>query len=222
MHFKKFSISFPSFALFSLGLLLGAALFASGSAALAAYAPPPGSPTTCPTGYQGCDAPLNVSTALQTKLGNLIIGSGALGIGLVTSGFYGDATNLAARTPSPSGATYFQDQGGARTWAAVGSPFNGVYSYANMNANDYYIRAIGKWASQLGGTTVNENRFGGMYSVGPGSSSNADNNIYTGAKSCPAWAPNVARLARVVFEIDSIGSYDAKALYGSLYYCYKP
>ena len=33
----------------------------------------PGAPTNCPTGYPGCDAPINVSSTTQDKLGSLTV-----------------------------------------------------------------------------------------------------------------------------------------------------
>lgn len=43
--------------------------------ALANWASAPGAPTYCPTGYSGCDAPINVSKTSQVKTGGLGIGA---------------------------------------------------------------------------------------------------------------------------------------------------
>lgn len=40
----------------------------------AAWSGPPGAPTACPTGYPGCDVPINTSANGQTKTGALIVG----------------------------------------------------------------------------------------------------------------------------------------------------
>ncbi|KKW43489.1 MAG: hypothetical protein UY93_C0002G0085 [Parcubacteria group bacterium GW2011_GWA1_56_13] len=51
-----------------------------------------------------------------------------------------------------------------------------TYTYGNENANDYYIRASGKWASQLGGgvSSVGLSCYDAAASCWPGSGTKTD------------------------------------------------
>jgi hypothetical protein len=82
-------------------------------------------------------APINVGATAQTKSGNLTI-SGSL-----TSNILYDGNN----------AGYYIDPNGTSRMGQVTA--DNTYTHGNENANDYYIRASGKWASQLGGGISN-------------------------------------------------------------------
>ena len=45
-----------------------------------AWVGPPGAPTTCPSGEPGCDAPIHVGSATQTKSGTLILSDSTRGL----------------------------------------------------------------------------------------------------------------------------------------------
>jgi hypothetical protein len=62
--------------------------------------------------------------------GNMYVGS--VGVGMVSSGFYADVTNLAIRTPV-NGATYFQSYNGANTNMYIGP--NGSVGIATTDLN---------------------------------------------------------------------------------------
>ena len=107
--------------------------------AYATWAEPVGTPPNNNT-----DAPLNVGPAAQTKSGPLTLGTSLTlpqGNTLQWSGggfMYSDSSNTAIRQP---GAFYVQH--------ADGSLADTVSH--NTYGNDFYIGAIGKWASQMGG-----------------------------------------------------------------------
>jgi len=63
---------------FKIAALISVALVFLAVYTVFAWSGPPGPPTTCPAGYPGCDAPINVSSTYQRKLGDLGIG-GAVG-----------------------------------------------------------------------------------------------------------------------------------------------
>ncbi len=95
------------------GILLGIAL-AIGLSALAAFTEPSQAPPGCTPGTAGCDAPLNVGTAGQSKSGGLILGTGS-----VTNGLIVQNGNVGIGTTSPN-PSYKLDVAGDITASAGG------------------------------------------------------------------------------------------------------
>ena len=88
-----------------------------GIPAVLAWSGPPGSPPTpCPTGYPGCDAPLNVSSVGQTKQGDLTVKTFIYGddIRLGNWGVPGGVTvggNIEVKNASQNTIFHLQDNG---------------------------------------------------------------------------------------------------------------
>lgn len=85
-------------------------------AVLAWSGPPDSPPTPCPTGYPGCDAPLNVSSIGQTKQGDLTVKTFIYGddIRLGNWGVPGGVTvggNIEVKNASQSTIFHLQDNG---------------------------------------------------------------------------------------------------------------
>ncbi|CAA3004849.1 Hypothetical predicted protein, partial [Olea europaea subsp. europaea] len=80
-----------------------------------------------------------VISGAVTANGNGIFGG--VNIGSVSTGYYGDATNLALRAPSSGGAVYVQSPSGAATWATLNS------AGLTLNGN---LAAVGQSNSDTG------------------------------------------------------------------------
>ncbi len=87
-------------------------------------------PTATPPGGNA-DAPINVGSAAQKKIGGLLLNTGGAINGLIVQ--YGNVGigTVSPQSPAPNGKTS-----------------------GNITVNDIYISSIGKWASQLGGGTA--------------------------------------------------------------------
>ncbi|HBP01317.1 MAG: Conserved hypothetical periplasmic protein [Candidatus Moranbacteria bacterium GW2011_GWE1_49_15] len=117
-------------------------------------------PTVAPPGGN-IGAPINTGNVSQTKNGFL----GAVGMKSTSGLEVGNAGNaytyLTLRDDeSPNGVKYIHANSnvvgflnGAGNWINYWGDNGDSYQVGNANANDVYIRAAGKWASQLGGGT---------------------------------------------------------------------
>jgi hypothetical protein len=180
------------------GAIFGGLALAA-SVALAAFQAPPGAPTTCPTGTQGCDAPINTSATAQTKTGDLTI-SGTL----TTSGAL--SVN-GAQTDPTVGTIRDADGGWIRTYGATGW-YNQTYGGGWNMSDTTYLRAFGdKYVYTggkiradagfcIGGSCINSwagnggiNIFGGLFNKNSQTGGCITANHFTGACSCPGWAP---------------------------------
>ena len=56
-----------------------ALIIALGIRSIAAFSNPPGAPPACPSGYPGCDAPLNAGPTAQSKAGALTLNASSSG-----------------------------------------------------------------------------------------------------------------------------------------------
>lgn len=66
--------------------------------------------------------------------------SGGIGVGAVSTGWFGDAYNVAARFTAPSGDFYVQNAGGAATYMRVGAGQNGMRLF---NGNAVFDQSVG-------------------------------------------------------------------------------
>jgi hypothetical protein len=137
--------------------LAGIALGAFGISMVAAdYVGPPGSAPSCPTGYAGCDAPLNIGTGYQNKAGKLSLGTentysptslrpllDVNGSGIFTSlgitgslivGGNATTTTLAITGGSPTAGKVLTavDSTGKVSWQSPGSATSGYDSMCNF------------------------------------------------------------------------------------------
>lgn len=87
-------------------------------------------PTVAPPGGN-LGAPINTSNMGQTKAGGLILNTGGAADGLIV-----DKGNVGIGTQTPN---------------AIAPNGQG----SNVDVNDFYIRSIGKWASELGNIELN-------------------------------------------------------------------
>jgi len=102
----------------SIGIGAGAVILGLGiQYAMAVWTVAPGSPTNCPTGYPGCDAPINVSSSTQTKNGPLTVNfAGIQQIGLKVLG------NIQMVDGNQgAGKILMSDANGVATWVSTSS-----------------------------------------------------------------------------------------------------
>ncbi|MCK9345339.1 MAG: hypothetical protein M0P64_04490 [Candidatus Pacebacteria bacterium] len=131
----------------------------------------------------------HTATQALNMAGNNITSAGAItatgGID-VGSGGSGNHTYITLRDAdeSPTGVKYIHANSNlvgflnsAGGWSAYWDNSNNQYNVGIVNASDFYIRGIGKYASQIRGVA-------GMYQSGNGACIVA--NPFTGACSCPA------------------------------------
>ena len=129
----------PKSALSAASLLIGGFIGASVLVALAqsasTWTSAPGTPSNCPTGYPGCDAPLNVALNIQQKLGSLILNANTAGqvqnaIGLTvfgTSTFNG-SIQVNSGSPKPGQVLTAVDTSGTAAWTNAGVSSGGGFS----------------------------------------------------------------------------------------------
>ncbi|MDE1967224.1 MAG: hypothetical protein KGI45_04135 [Patescibacteria group bacterium] len=123
------------------GFLLGAFALA----ALANWTPPPGTPPSCPSGQPGCDAPINVGSVAQTRMGAIGLGETSIPTGLkslldingqlsanavVTNQLQVTGGTLAA------GNVLTSDVNGNATWQAPGASSGSYLVFYNSGAQD--------------------------------------------------------------------------------------
>lgn len=136
------------------------------SYAYASWTEPAGAPPSA-----NADAPINAGATAQTKTGALTAGTltstgnvSAAGSvtasnGLSVSNAGGLYTYITLHDDeSPNGVKYIHANSnvigflnGIGSWIQYWNDNGDSYQVGNSNANDYYIRSIGKWASSLGG-----------------------------------------------------------------------
>ncbi len=136
-----------------------------------AWTAPAGSP---PSGNVA--GPITTSATAQTKTGALTVG------GLTTSNINGLGLGSTMRW-SDGNAMYSDGSNVAATmngWFYVMN--RAVNGYTDVVANDYYIGSMGKWVSQLGGSSGSL-QFGGFYGIDGGC---VQPNPATHGCSCPS------------------------------------
>lgn len=108
-------------------------------------------------------APINVSATAQTKAGSFTA-SGITSTNGLTTGNAGGAYSYITMLDdeSPNGVKYIHANsnlvgflGGDGNWKAYWDNNGTSYQAGYINANDYYIRATGRWASQMGNLQQN-------------------------------------------------------------------
>lgn len=107
-----------------IGLTLGA--FAISVFAQSTWTAAPGTPPTCPTGTQGCDAPLNRGLNSQSKLGQLLINTDttnpyAIGLSVFGKAIFNGTVQIAGGSPGVGKVLTSSDNIGTASWQDPGS-----------------------------------------------------------------------------------------------------
>ena len=108
-------------------LIVGGFIGASALVALAqTWTPAPGIPTTCPAGYPGCDAPINVGSSTQTKLGSLILNAAlqnqnAFGLTVFGTSILNGTVQINSGSPVWGKVLMANDSSGTGVWVATSS-----------------------------------------------------------------------------------------------------
>jgi len=161
------------------GALLG---FVGVASALGTWtAPPSGTAPTCPSGYAGCDAPVNISASTQSKPGTLGL-QGLLNIGSTvlngTLKITGIGTPTAGRIlqSDPSGT-------GNVIWAAPPAAFTGVVTDATLTGagtSPSPLHVVGGGSGTVSGTTNYIAKFTSATAVGNSAMYESGGNIGIG------------------------------------------
>lgn len=165
------------------------AILIVGVRSISAFSNPPGAPTACPTGYPGCDAPLNVGPGTQSKAGSLTLNASStqnptglyvFGQTVLDNSTLGGSAVKIIDGQQHSGYVLTSDGNGNAVWAAPtgGSSMgggisptilstNGTY-HVTIPAGTYYFTAFGAGggaggAESGGGSSDGGGGSGGAY-----------------------------------------------------------